>query len=336
MLFTLMLSQTLGAAVDALYERGDLDLLFSSPLAPRKVLTVRFLAVAVSVFSIFGMVLTPDRRCRAPSGATRAGSPHWWCCSAVALAASGAGLLLAAGLFRLIGPRRTRTVGQVLAAVIGAAFFLIAQARNILGGAQTASVAAMVMQFVARSAVPSAPVLSWPLRALLGEPLPLLAAVAIGVGVFLHRQPAAGGPVRRRRRRGGGSGHRRRAPREVHRAGRGSRRAPSRRPSPRSCGCCARDPALIAQVLLRVLYLIPLGFILLRQAGQGHSFALPGSAGGAQPGRRPGRRQPGLDHRLRRGRAGPPELRADADPGHPRRRRSPQPSCRSRCCWFRS
>ena len=34
MLFTLMLSQTLAAAVDALYERADLDLLFSSPIAP--------------------------------------------------------------------------------------------------------------------------------------------------------------------------------------------------------------------------------------------------------------------------------------------------------------
>src|SRR4051794_27194028 len=44
-LFTLMLSQTLGAAVTALYERADLDLLFSSPLEPRRVLAVPFLAV---------------------------------------------------------------------------------------------------------------------------------------------------------------------------------------------------------------------------------------------------------------------------------------------------
>src|SRR4051812_33059656 len=34
MIFTLMLSQTLAASVEALYERADLDLLFSSPLSP--------------------------------------------------------------------------------------------------------------------------------------------------------------------------------------------------------------------------------------------------------------------------------------------------------------
>ena len=58
-LFTLMLSQTLSAAVDALYERADLDLLFSSPMKPRVVLTVRFLAVAVNVFALFGIISTP-------------------------------------------------------------------------------------------------------------------------------------------------------------------------------------------------------------------------------------------------------------------------------------
>lgn len=275
MLFTLMLSQTLGAAVDALYERGDLDLLFSSPLAPRKVLTVRFLSVAVGAFSIFGMVLTPIVL---PSAVW--GHPQWLASLvvlfSVALAASGAGLLLAAGLFRLIGPRRTRTVGQVLAAVIGAAFFLIAQARNILGGAQTASVAAMVLQF-SRDPRFNAPVLSWPLRALLGEPLPLLGAVAIGVGVFLIANQLLGARFAADAAAAAGAG-----------TG-GARRAKSTGPVRFAASAFSatfskelrllwRDPALIAQVMLRVLYLIPLGFILLRQAGQGHSFALPGSA----------------------------------------------------------
>ena len=41
--FTLMLSQTLSASSEALYDRGDLDLLFSSPIGPAKVLFVRCL-----------------------------------------------------------------------------------------------------------------------------------------------------------------------------------------------------------------------------------------------------------------------------------------------------
>ena len=41
--FSLMLSQTLASAVIGFYERGDLDLLLSSPLPPRRALTVRHL-----------------------------------------------------------------------------------------------------------------------------------------------------------------------------------------------------------------------------------------------------------------------------------------------------
>jgi ABC-2 type transport system permease protein len=275
MLFTLMLSQTLAAAVDALYERADFDLLFSSPIAPRKVLTVRFLAVAVGAFSIFGMIITPMLL---PSAVL--GHPGWlgaivvlFC---VALAASGVGLLLAAGLFRLIGPRRTRTVGQVLAALIGAAFFLIAQARNILGGSKTATAAAMVMQF-SHDPRFRAPALSWPLRAMLGEPLPLLAAIGIGGGVFLFANQLLGAhfAVDAAAAAGAGTGSVRRA----KPAGRVRFAASAFSATlSKELRLILRDPALIAQVFLRVLYMIPLGFILLRQAGQGHTLVLPGSA----------------------------------------------------------
>jgi len=275
MLFTLMLSQTLGAAVDALYERSDFDLLFSSPIAPRKVLTVRFLAVAVGAFSIFGMILTPIIL---PSAVW--GHPRWLAAIVVlfcvALAASGAGLLLAAGLFRLIGPRRTRTVGQVLAALIGAAFFLIAQTRNILGGAQTASVWAMVLQF-SRDPRLAEPAWSWPLRALLGEPLPLLGAVAIGGGVFLFANQVLGErfAADAAAAAGAGTGPSRRA-----RANARVQFAASAFSATlaKELRLILRDPALIAQVLLRVLYMIPLAFILLRQGSQGHSLVLPGTA----------------------------------------------------------
>ena len=52
-ILTLMLSTGLAAAADVLYERGDLDLLFSSPIAPRKVLFVRALGVAVNAATWF-------------------------------------------------------------------------------------------------------------------------------------------------------------------------------------------------------------------------------------------------------------------------------------------
>src|SRR4051812_4070584 len=55
--FTLMLSQTLSASSEALYDRGDLDLLFSSPIGPAKVLFVRSLGVAGGVITIFAVMV---------------------------------------------------------------------------------------------------------------------------------------------------------------------------------------------------------------------------------------------------------------------------------------
>ncbi len=40
----------------------------------------------------------------------------------------------------------------------------------------------------------------------------------------------------------------------------------------------SRDAALMSQVMLRVLYLLPLGFLLVRNAGDHSLFALPGGA----------------------------------------------------------
>jgi len=273
--FTLMLSQTLAAAVDALYERADLDLLFSSPMAPRRVLAVRFLAVSFTVFAFFGMLVTPVLLPVAVMG-----HPAWLAAIAVlfcvALAASGAGLMLAAGLFRLIGPRRTRTVGQVLAAVIGAAFFLAAQARNILGGAKTASLFSTVMRLSHDARFQHVPGLSWPIRALLGEPIPLLGAIGIGAGVFLIANQVLGArfAADAAAAAGAGAGGRRT---KVARRMRFSANAFAATVT-KELRLIARDPALIAQVLLRVLYMLPLGFVLLRQAGQAQAIALPGSA----------------------------------------------------------
>jgi len=274
-LFTLMLSQTLASAVDALYERGDLDLLFSSPLTPRAVMTVRFLAVAANVFWVFGYFIAGPIAMIALLG-----HPAWLAALvvlfAVALAAAGAGLLLAAALFRVLGPKRTRTFAQVLAALIGAAFFLVAQARNILGrgGSQTAWEQVMRL---ARDPHVQVPGLDWPLRAALGQPLPLLVAVALGAGVFWIANLILGPRFAADASAAAGAG------RGVIRA-----RGPA---GPFAEGAfastlrkelrlLARDPALITQVLLRVLYILPVGFLLLRRAGEGQALLLPGGAAG--------------------------------------------------------
>jgi ABC-2 type transport system permease protein len=273
-IFTLMLSQTLAAAVDALYERNDLDLLFSSPMQPRHVMTVRFLGVALSVFSFFGYFLAGPLIVVGVMG-----HPGWMATLpvifAVALAASGAGLLIAASLFRVIGPRRTRTIAQVLAALIGAAFFLMAQARNILGEKSSNSLFSDLAKRAEDPSFHPPPGFDWPLRALIGDPLPLLAVLAIGVGVFWLANAwlgprfaadaaAAAGAGAQGGRKGG-----------VVKAFASGPFAATLRKEWR---LLARDPALITQVLIRVLYLLPLGFLALRQAAVQNDLVLPGIA----------------------------------------------------------
>lgn len=273
--FTLMLSHSLSAAVDALYERADLDLLFSSPLSPRTVMTVRFLGVATGVFLVYAYFLAGPLACLAVMG-----HPEWTASlvvlAAVALASAGGGLLLAAALFRVLGPRRTRTVAQVLAALIGAAIFLTAQARNILGEGRSETAMQQVMR-LARDPTWQVPGLDWPLRAFMGEPLPMLGVAAVGAAVFGIANLRLGPRFASDAASAAGASHS------------GGRKAvtlgafasgPFAVTLAKELRLLGRDPALITQVLLRVLYMLPLGFLLLRGAADDADYRLPGAAAG--------------------------------------------------------
>jgi ABC-2 type transport system permease protein len=275
LIFSLMLSQTLAGAAEALYVRGDLDLLFSSPLDPGRTLTVRFLAMAANVFSAFALLALPFLVPFAILG-------HWrWLgllgvLAALALAASGAGLTLAVGLFALIGPRRTRVAAQLLAAVIGAAFFLASQTRNLLGGQRSSSLWAAIVRAAEAPRLRLPAAASWPLRAALGEAGPLAALIGAGLALFalvtfwLSRRFAADAAA-------------------AQGADTVGARTSRRTPGAFSGGAFAatfvkeerlivRDTALLGQVLLRVLYMLPATFLLLRGAAAGQSLFLPGGA----------------------------------------------------------
>ncbi len=275
MIFLLMLSQTLASAAETLYDRGDLDLLFASPIAPRKVVAVKFLAVALNLYLTFatflGGVLV--------SAALVAG-PRWLgglgLMAALALAATASGLALALGLIRLIGPRRTRTAAQVASALIGAAIFLAVQGPMLLGGSRL-NPWRELWAAAERGEVSLPPLAALPLRAALGDPAALAilgggaavlyAAVTFWLGErFVAAAAAAKGA-------------------DV------TRRIAAPRPARFSAGAFSalvrkelrlllRDTALLSQVFLRVLYLVPLALVLARAAARGEAVALPGAAAG--------------------------------------------------------
>lgn len=274
MVFTLMLSQTLAGAADALYARGDLDLLFSSPLNPRKTLTVRFASLAATAFTAFALLVLPVLIPLALFG-------HWRWLSlllvlgALALGASGTGLAISVGLFALIGPKRTRAAAQILAAIIGAAFFLASQVRTIFGERSSG----LWLQLLALANDPQLrvpPLAAWPLRAALGDPTPLAVMLVVGAGLFfavttwLSRRFAADAASAQ-----GADAGQRRVSRGVAGAFTGGVFAAT---LIKELRLLTRDVALLAQVLLRVLYLLPVTFLLLRSAAGHEAFALPGGA----------------------------------------------------------
>ncbi len=265
-LFTLMLSQTLAGAVLAFYTRGDLDLLLSSPLSGRKVLAVRAIGLALAPFLVYAALITP---LVLPAAAT--GHPGWLAAygvlAAVAMLAAAAGVGLAMALFAVIGPRATRTFGQLLAALVGASLYLTFQARNLFPDRGARVLQGLGTFVTVERFGPAAP-LAWPAHALVGEPLPLLIVVALAGIVFFALVAGLG----RRFIADAGVGA---ATDTGPRLGRPrSGAAPARFASSpfnaivrKEWRLLLRDPTLLSQVLLRMLYLLPIGFALFRHVG---------------------------------------------------------------------
>ncbi|PZN99339.1 MAG: hypothetical protein DCF28_13155, partial [Alphaproteobacteria bacterium] len=128
-LFTLMLSQSINMSVQALFERRDLDLLLSSPLRPRVVLTVRAISIALVAVMLYAAIVTPFI-----VTASLLGRPEWLglyvLLMAMAMVSTTFGIMLTLALFAAIGPRATRTVAQILAGVTGGLAFLASQMWN--------------------------------------------------------------------------------------------------------------------------------------------------------------------------------------------------------------
>jgi ABC-2 type transport system permease protein len=274
--WTLMLSRALSAASEAFYERGDLDLLLSSPLPGRRVIAVRAAGMAIVLFAGASALLTP---LIAPLAAL----VDWRWLSAYAVTgglaalAVAAGLALAMGLFAILGPRRTRTIAQIIAALTGALVFLLLQAQNLRQAGGPRGVRGWSEALGIADLDPSSPWLM-PARAVLGDAAALLgllglAAASLGAVVsllgrrFVDNAAAAAGVAAGRRS-------------PARRSGRGRfASGPVAATLRKELRLLARDPALLLQVLLHALYLLPLAFLLVRDTGVLGSTAAAAQAG---------------------------------------------------------
>jgi ABC-2 type transport system permease protein len=168
-------------------------------------------------------------------------------------------------MFRLIGPKRTRLAAQIIAAIIGAAFVIGLQAGAILSfGTISRFTLAQSVEFL-RLAPGVDSAVWWPARAILGEPAALFGAlmasfVLLGaaVTVFSRRfaedarsAANAAAPTRRRQRRADGF-------RQTSR---------TRALRLKEWTLLRRDPWLVSQTLMQLLYLLPPALLLWRSFG---------------------------------------------------------------------
>jgi ABC-2 type transport system permease protein len=256
--WSLLLSQAMESVTRAFYTRSDLDLILASPVSPRKVFSIRIGRIAGSVALIAMLLASPFINIL-----TFFGGAHWLAAYGV-VAAMGAvaaafAVALTIALIRTIGPKRTRLIAQIVAAVIGAAFVIGLQVAAILSTGSLSRFAPLQSETVMTHA-PSADSALWlPARAVMGD----LAALAVVAGVSLillaasilifagnfgeHATAASGvssAVVRQRPVRG----FRRRSPGSVLRH--------------KEWTLLLRDPWLISQTLMQILYLLPPALML--------------------------------------------------------------------------
>lgn len=271
---SLMLSQAILQSVSALFDRGDLDLLLASPLPTRSVFMARGLGIAISVVGLYLFMLAPLAHVGLFTGHANLLAIYPTLLS-LALGVTALGIWLTLLLVRWLGARRARTVAQVLGSLVGAALFLASQAQNMLGEAQRKQLTVLVMRWLAPGGPLSEDSPLWlPARALRGELLPLLAIMALGVGAFwaviglAHQHFLAGtqesvsGSVKR----------------GVAAPSAGSvrfRAGIARNVLAKEWRLILRDPQLITQTLLQLLYLTPMLFIALRGDGRAAVMLMP-------------------------------------------------------------
>jgi ABC-2 type transport system permease protein len=260
---TLMLSSALKASVMALFERGDLDLLLSSPLSSRSIFTVRLLGVVMSGAALYLFLFGPLVHVGVALG------QFGWIGVYVTIATTATlmaclGMLLTLALVRVLGARRTRVLAQVLGALAGALLFLMSQAYGLLSDTGAGNSAARSLQHLAASPWLAPDSALWlPGRAALGEPLPMLGMAVLGLAAFAltvgrtHRffvdglQQAASS-ARATFTPAGAVGFR-------------FRRSLFDTVVVKEWRLIARDPHLLSQVLLQLVYLVPLLFLIMRK-----------------------------------------------------------------------
>jgi len=263
---SMMLSQAMEAVTRAFYGRGDLDLILSSPVAAWRLFAVRIGAIAVTIAAMSLALAAPFINILAWFSGLRWLAGYGVILS-LAMVTVAVAVMLTVGLFRTIGPKYTRLGAQIVAAVIGASFAIGVQLAAILYYGTPSRLAFLQSEAVTRYAPDSGSTLWLPARAILSDMLALVVVFGLSAIMFaaaicifaprfgqlvLATAGVSGNPTRQGAQ---SSGFRRTWPTRSLRA--------------KEWTLLRRDPWLMSQILMQLLYLVPPAFILWRNFREG-------------------------------------------------------------------
>ncbi|MBN8940727.1 MAG: permease [Rhizobiales bacterium] len=266
MAWMLMLSQAMESVTRVLYARGDIDLILSSPAPARTVFALRLGSIAAGSTAMALLLIGPFVNMLAIEGGARW---LWAYGLLVAMGSSAAALAILAtlGLFRVVGPKRTRFAAQVMAAIVGAAIVIGLQVAAIIGH-QGLGRFAFLGSAAVTGALPAADSrLWWPARAAMGEVglmagLLVLALALLALVIVLASRRFASLVI-------AAASTARTVPGAQARPVRFVAVSPVRALRAKELKLLARDPWLMSQTLMQMLYLLPPALLLWQSFGEG-------------------------------------------------------------------
>ena len=257
--WSVTLSQALESVTRVYYARSDLDLILSSPASSRRLFAVRTGAVAITTIALSALLVSPLINMLALLD-----GPHWLAAYGL-LAAAGAmstaiAVAITIALFRLVGAKRTRLIAQIVAAIIGAGFIIGIQAVAIM---HYGSFSRLDL-FQSAELINGAPALDSPLwlpaRAALGDLQALALTAMASFGALAAMITLSASSFGRHAIRAAGLAHasskRQPAPPRFRPM---TQRQALRRKEWR---LLRRDPWLLSQTLMQILYLLPPALLL--------------------------------------------------------------------------
>ncbi len=262
--FSMMLSQAIEQVTRSFYARADLDLILSSPAPAQHLFAVRISSIAFT-----GMLMTALLAAPFINTAAALDGPRWLSAYAAIAAlscfATGLAVMAAVALYNAVGPKRTRLIAQIVAAVIGAALLIGIQAVAVMTYGNLSRIQVLNSDTVLNAAPNVASLLWIPAKAVLGDVPAALALIAAGVLFLVYvirvyaprfaEQAIATASVSDEKETNSAV-KRAFVPRTALQALRA-----------KEWQLLRRDPWLLSQSLMQVLYLIPPALLLLRDMG---------------------------------------------------------------------